>query len=87
LNKSELFWWTQECDKSFNILKEKLSIAVILIFPKWEIEFHVHVDASSIALGAILAQPREGNMDYPIYFLVERFRKPNVNTQPPKGKV
>jgi hypothetical protein len=29
----------------------------ILIFPDWENTFHVHVDASNIALGAILAQP------------------------------
>jgi hypothetical protein len=39
-----------------------------LIFPNWEIEFHVHVDASSITVGAILPQPGEGNMDHPIYF-------------------
>jgi hypothetical protein len=40
----------------------------MLIFPNWEIEFHVHVDALGIALGAILAQPGEGNMEHPIYF-------------------
>jgi hypothetical protein len=68
LKKSELFRWTLECGKEFNILKENLSIAPILIFPNWEIEFHVHVDASSISLGVILAQPGEGNMDHPIYF-------------------
>jgi hypothetical protein len=68
LKKSELFRWTPECDKAFDILKEKLSTAPILIFPNWEIEFHVHVDASGIALGAILVQPGEGNMDHPIYF-------------------
>jgi hypothetical protein len=50
MKKFELFRWTLECDKAFDILKEKLSIAPILIFPNWEIEFHVHVDASGIAL-------------------------------------
>jgi hypothetical protein len=68
LKNYELFRWKPECGKAFIILKEKLSIAPILIFPNWEIEFHVHVDASSISLGAIFAQPREGNMDHPIYF-------------------
>jgi hypothetical protein len=32
------------------------------------VEFHVHIDASSIALGEILAQLGEGNLDNPIYF-------------------
>jgi hypothetical protein len=67
LKKSEMFQWTPECDKAFDILKEKLSTTPILIFTNWEKEFHVHVDASGISLGAILAQPRDGTMDHPIY--------------------
>ena len=42
--------------------------APILVFPNWKKPFHVHVDASSIALGIILAQPREGGIDHPISF-------------------
>ena len=34
--------------------------------------FHVHVDASSITLGIILAQPREGGIDHPIYFCKQK---------------
>ena len=40
----------------------------ILVFPYWKKIFHVHVDASSIALGIILAQPGEGGIDHPIAF-------------------
>jgi hypothetical protein len=40
----------------------------ILIFPYWNKEFHVHVDALSIELGAVLSQPGEGDIDHPIYF-------------------
>jgi hypothetical protein len=68
LKKSEAFHWTQDCDKAFDLLKEKLSTAPILTYPNWKIEFHVHIDASAIALGAILAQPGEGNIDHPVYF-------------------
>jgi hypothetical protein len=40
----------------------------ILVFPDWTKIFHVHVDASSIALGVVLTQPNEGNIDHLIYF-------------------
>jgi hypothetical protein len=40
----------------------------ICIFPNWNKEFHVHVEESSTKLGAILSQPREGDIDHPIDF-------------------
>ena len=51
-----------------DILKEKMLATPILVFPDWNKEFHVHVDASSIALGIVLAQSGEGNIDHPISF-------------------
>lgn len=60
--------WNEECQKSLDILKEKMVTASILVFPDWKKPFHVHVDASSIALGIILAQAREGGIDHPITF-------------------
>jgi hypothetical protein len=42
--------------------------APILFFPNWSKEIHVHVDASSIALGVVLAQPREVNIDHILAF-------------------
>jgi hypothetical protein len=43
-------------------------IAPILFFLDWNKEFHVHVDASSIALGAVLSHLGEGDIDHPISF-------------------
>ena len=40
----------------------------ILVFPDWTKPFHVHVDASGIALGIDLTQPREGGIDHPIAY-------------------
>jgi hypothetical protein len=40
----------------------------ILVFPYWEKTFHVHVDASTIALGEILVKPGAGDLDHPITF-------------------
>ena len=42
--------------------------SLLLVFPNWKKEFHFHVDASSVALGIILAQQGEGDIDHPIYF-------------------
>lgn len=63
------FEWTQECQRSLDILKEKMVTVPILVFPNWKFLFHVHVDASSIALGIILEQPGEGGLDHPIAFV------------------
>ena len=40
----------------------------ILVFPDWNKEFHVHVDALSIALGVVLVHPGEGDIDHLIAF-------------------
>jgi hypothetical protein len=50
------FKWTEEAEKRFNILKEKIteqSIMVLLDFGK---TFQVRCDASGVAIGAVLSQ-------------------------------
>jgi len=56
LKKDTKYWWIKECQHNFDILKEKMVTAPILVFPNWKKEFHVHVDVSSVVLGIILAQ-------------------------------
>ena len=51
----------------------------ILVFPDWKKPFHVHVDASSIALGIILAQPGEGDLDHPIAFVSRKLSSAERN--------
>ena len=55
LKKDIEFQWNDECQQSLDILKEKMETTPILVFPDWSKEFHVHVYASSIALGVVLA--------------------------------
>jgi hypothetical protein len=56
--------------------------ASILVFPDWSKEFHVHVDASYIALGSVFAQPGEGELHHPISFSSRKLSstKENYNT-------
>ena len=63
-----VFVWTKECEESFNKLKECLTSAPILKSPDWNVIFHVHIDASNFAIGAILDQPREKNMEFPMSY-------------------
>ena len=55
LKKDSKFQWTEECQQIFDTLKHKMVTAPILVFPDWSKEFNVYVDASSIALRAVLA--------------------------------
>ena len=53
-----------------NILKNKLVMMEILVFPKWMVEFHVHANVSIISWRAIHAQPREPILFHKFYFRV-----------------
>ena len=55
------------------------AFAPILVFPKWDVEFHVHVDASCIALGAVLTQEGREGLDHPIAFTNRRLSKEEKN--------
>jgi hypothetical protein len=79
LKKDCQFSWTGECQWSFNTLKEKMVIAPILVFPDWTREFHVHVDAYSIALGVVLAQPGIGDIDHPLAFASRKLSTTDIN--------
>ena len=68
LKKDTAFEWTPECQGSFNTLKAKMASTPILVFPYWNKELHVHVDADSTMLGVVLTQPGEGNLDHPIAY-------------------
>ena len=54
LKKDVTFYWNEDCQKSLDVLEGKMVTTSIVVFPNWEKEFHVHVDASCIALGVVL---------------------------------
>ena len=54
--KEERFIWTDECERSFRMLKERLTSAPILSLPEGHEDFVVYTDASGIGLGCVLMQ-------------------------------
>ncbi|GKC07023.1 DNA-directed DNA polymerase [Tanacetum coccineum] len=70
LEKETPFIFSKECIKAFNILKNKLIEAPILVAPDWDLPFEIMCDASDYAVGAVLGQhdlkKKEINETFPL---------------------
>ncbi|GKD86629.1 reverse transcriptase domain-containing protein [Tanacetum coccineum] len=53
--------------KAFELLKEKLTYAPVIVSPNWNLPFEIMCDASDFAVGAVLGQ-KDGKNYHPIYF-------------------
>ena len=65
-----VFEWTEDCENAYEKLKLALVSAPILRAPDWNTIFHVHIDASAFAIGCILAQPSNQELERNLDFLV-----------------
>ena len=68
LKKSEKFVWTDECQKSFEKLKEHLITAPVLAYPYMNQPFILTSDASGHAVGYILSQKDHEGVEHPIAY-------------------
>ena len=59
LMKNKKFLWSPECQASFELLKQKLTSAPVLIPPDTSKPFQIFCDASLQGLGAVLFQERQ----------------------------
>ncbi|MCI45380.1 retrotransposon protein, partial [Trifolium medium] len=54
--KSQSFVWDDQCEKSFQELKKRLTSTPVLILPNPKESFVVYCDASKMGLGGVLMQ-------------------------------
>lgn len=66
--KSEKFHWDENCQKSFEILKNALVTAPVLSYPKENGIFILDTDASLVGLGAVLSQIQNGKETVIAYY-------------------
>ncbi|GKA13091.1 putative nucleotidyltransferase, ribonuclease H [Tanacetum coccineum] len=67
LMKDAKFDFSEDCKKSFNKLKERLTTVPIIISPDWSIPFELMCDAGDFVVGAVLGKRIDGNFK-PIYY-------------------
>uniref|UniRef100_A0AAV2IR00 Reverse transcriptase/retrotransposon-derived protein RNase H-like domain-containing protein n=1 Tax=Knipowitschia caucasica TaxID=637954 RepID=A0AAV2IR00_KNICA len=60
LKKGTVFQWTDEHQAAFTMLKEKLTTAPVLGYPRTEGKFILDTDASNNSVGAVLSQIQWG---------------------------
>ncbi|GJX09709.1 reverse transcriptase domain-containing protein [Tanacetum coccineum] len=65
--KDTPFEFKDECHKAFELLKEKLTCAPVIVSLNWNLPFELMCDASDFAVGAVLGQ-KDGKNFHPIYF-------------------
>jgi hypothetical protein len=61
--------------------------APIMLPPNWQLEFHVHIDASLLVVGAMLAQDPNSKYDQPIVYASRLFNKIEHNYTTTKKKL
>ncbi len=75
MRKTEPFIQTIECQETWDHIKHKYMETPILIPPNWQLEFHVHTNASLLAIGAMLAHNPTSKYDHRIVYVSKLLNK------------
>jgi len=54
--KQDAFTWNMKAQKSFEVLKEKISSTLVLSLPNFDLMFEVDCDASNVGIRVVLSQ-------------------------------
>ena len=74
-----IFYWGAEQQKAFEILKQKLLEAPILITPDPNKPYMLQTDASNYAVGAVLSQMDDKKRDHPVAYISRTLKKAEIN--------
>ena len=77
--KHKTFMWTEDCQKSFDEIKELLTTAPLLITPDFCKPFIVSCDACKTGIGGVLAQLDEEGTERPIAFYSKKLNRAQQN--------
>lgn len=66
--KTKTFEWTLECQVEWEAIRKRCIGPLILIAPCWDLESHVHMDASHLVFSAMLAQNSTSKCDQPMAY-------------------
>lgn len=59
MKKNEKFFWGEEQDKAFQMIKYKLTHALQLVLHNFDLAFKIECNTSDIRVGAVLMQGRK----------------------------
>ena len=79
LGKSSKFEWSAQCQHAFEKLKAVLVNAPVLSAPNFDCQFMLAVDASDVAVGAVLLQESYDAIDHPICYFSRKLSKSQKN--------
>lgn len=66
LRKEADFVWTQECQNSFQKIKDYLTSSPILPIFDGKLPIHIYTDANLEGIGAVLKQPQNEGIEKPV---------------------
>ena len=72
------FEFNEPCMNAFELLKKKLTLALIVVAPDWNLPFELMCDASNFAVGAVLGQRKE-KVFYAIYYVSRTLNDAQLN--------
>ena len=77
--KRSVVEWTEDCEKSFDQLKQLCSNTPVLVYPDYKQKFKLYTDASKSGLGAVLTQIKEDGLECPVAYASRMLSKSEKN--------